>query len=478
MIINFDYKQSTNKLSLTTDDNDLFTRIREHFSVENKGAIFARRYGKFVPRRKYIISPVGTCDIGIYWEIRKYLVTNQILVDINVSSDLVKVLDTKKEVKLSENFNLNLRDYQRDVLNRSLNIGRGVCVLGTGAGKTFITAALVESYFQSYSNKDTFKCLIIVPDLGLVTQTYNEFNNCGTTFKLTKWTGRTTPDFTANVIICNTGIIQSQFEENEFLKFVDLLIVDEVHKAKASNELSKIISKIKTNNRFGFTGTLPEDQIDKWNIVGKFGPVIFEKNSYELRSENFLVNASVKVLDITYKQRPTNLTDNAYRDELTFIYDNQYRNEVIKTVCQRLSNNTLILVNHIEHGVSLYNFLSQLEGKQVYFIRGEVDVVERDRIKSLMESSNNIICVAISAIFSTGVNIKNLHNIVFAAGGKSFVRTVQSIGRGLRQHESKNKLTIIDICDNLKYGKEHCIKRCEIYDREKIEYSFKTIIQP
>jgi len=104
-------------------------------------------------------------------------------------------------------------------------------------------------------------------------------------------------------------------------------------------------------------------------------------------------------------------------------------------------------------------------------------VEERDKIKKIMEKDSNVVCVAISAIFSTGINIKNLHNIIFASGGKSFIRTVQSIGRGLRKHASKNKLIIFDICDRLRYGVRHCEKRKEIYEREKIKYTDTNIVE-
>lgn len=227
MNIIFDYKHNTDKLNFICDDIDFFNQVRENFSVENKGAVFARRRGMFVARRKYIITPTGACDLGMYWDIRKYLIQQQIVAEISISDSLQKALDSNNNFSLSEDFNLTLRDYQRDVIEKSLRIGRGVCVLGTGAGKTFITAALIESFFRSTNNKNTFKCLLIVPDLGLVTQTYNEFLNFGVTFKTTRWTGSITPDLTANVLICNTGILQSRFADNEFLKFVDLLIVDE-----------------------------------------------------------------------------------------------------------------------------------------------------------------------------------------------------------------------------------------------------------
>jgi superfamily II DNA or RNA helicase len=478
MSITFDYNNSTTKLLIRTEDKDLFSRIREHFSVEKQGAKFAKRFSRFAPTRQYMITPTGICELGLFWEIKNFLIEKQILVPVEITPKLKSILSDDKVIEFYNNFKFELRDYQKDVIKNALSLGRGTCVLGTGAGKTFVTAALIENYFQSANNKNTFKCLVIVPDLGLVTQTYDEFLNCGSTFKLTKWSGKCKPDLTANVIICNIGILQSQFDKNEWVKFVDLLIVDECHKIKLDNKISKMITKLKTYHKYGFTGTLPEEQIDKWSIIGKFGPVIYEKSSFELRNEDFLVNVAVKVLDITYSQRIPRISDNEYRDELAFLQENSFRNEIICKICNKLTNNTLILVNHIQHGEILHEIMSKLQDKRVFFIKGEVDVVERDKIKVIMENSDNIICIAISAIFSTGVNIKNLHNIVFAAGGKSFVRTVQSIGRGLRKHDTKSSLVIIDIADNLKYGNAHSIKRQSIYTTEKIKYTKKVILQP
>lgn len=474
-MISFDIIKSSGKLKFTCEDSDLFEKIRENFSVENTAARFARRYSRFAPRRKYAITASGSCELGMYWLIRQYMIQEQINVDINISSNLKEVLDVGTNNPLYDKFEFSLREYQEDVIKKSLKLGRGTCVLGTGAGKTFTTAALIENYFQNCKDKDTFKCIMLVPDLGLVTQTYEEFLNCGTTFKLTKWTGKMKPDLTANVIICNIGIVQSRFEESDWMKYVDLLIVDECHKVKSDNKISKIISKIKTPNKYGFTGTLPEDNLDKWSIIGKLGPVIYEKSSYELRVEDYLANVEVKIINLSYKYSPVYDGVNGYRSELEFIYESERRNLFLQKLLTKLENNSLILVNHIKHGEALLEYLQSIKGKDVYFIRGEVEVEERDKIKKIMEQRNNVICIAISAIFSTGVNIKNIHNIIFAAGGKSFIRTVQSIGRGLRKHSSKNRLTIFDICDQLRYGIRHCDKRKQIYDKEKIKYVEKDI---
>jgi superfamily II DNA or RNA helicase len=473
-MIQFDYKKSTpkqpGKLIIRCSDTDLFEHIREHFSVENTGARFARRYARFAPRRKYVITPTGTCELGLYWEVRQYLIKKQINEPVETTDALTKALKVGLDTEMVHDFKFTLRNYQEEVIKKAIKLGTGTCVLGTGAGKTFTTAALIENFFRASNDKDTFKCLMLVPDLGLVTQTYDEFLNCGTTYKLTKWTGKNKPDLTANVIIANIGIIQSRFPDNDWLRHIDLLVVDECHKITAGNKISKIVQQIKTPNKFGFTGTLPEDQLNKWSIIGKLGPVIYEKSSYELRQEDFLTNVNVKIMNINYSPRPHFSGPSGYRDELDYIYNSDRRNNILQKLISKLNNNTLILVNHIIHGEILEEYLRKIEGKRVYFIQGEVDVEERERIKRIMENETNVICIAISAIFSTGVNVKNIHNIIFAAGGKSFIRTVQSIGRGLRKHDAKEKLIIFDVCDLLNYGMAHCDKRKSIYDKEKIHY--------
>jgi len=480
-MITFDYTKTNRKLIVKCEDINIYENLREYFSVEDKNAAFIqRRFGSRrikLPTRKYAITPTGLCDLGLFWEIKKYLIANQITNNIVLTEKLKEVLNCGSTYPIFKEFNLKLRDYQEEVIEKAIKTGWGTCVLGTGAGKTLTTAALIENYYRNSRNSTTFKCIMIVPDLGLVQQTYDEFISSGITFKITKWTGNNKPDLTSNVIICNIQILLSQFKDNEWVKYVDLLVVDECHKVKSSNEISKIISAIKTNNRYGFTGTLPENYMDKWFIIGKLGPILYEKNSHELRLESYLTNVEVKILKLNYKAPIIeNITDSEYRNELNFLYTHEKRNKFIGQLSNKLNNNTLILVNHIIHGENLLEVVKNTcTNKKVFFIRGDVEIEEREKIKKLMESSNDVICIAISAIFSTGVNIKNLHNILFVSGGKSFIRTVQSIGRGLRLHKDKNKLIIIDLSDNLHYGNKHSEKRKQIYNTEKITYTEKDI---
>jgi superfamily II DNA or RNA helicase len=149
---------------------------------------------------------------------------------------------------------------------------------------------------------------------------------------------------------------------------------------------------------------------------------------------------------------------------------------VICKLCSNIDNNSLLLVDRIEHGVMLEQELKRsLKNKIVYFIRGEVEVDQREKIRKMMEVRHDIVCVAISKIFSTGINIKNLHYIMFCSGGKAKVKIVQSIGRGLRKHDTKDKLIIIDLADQLHYGKQHMNKRIKLYDSENFKYDYQQI---
>lgn len=456
-------------------------KIRSIFSVPNDTAKFARfRTNSYVQQRLHAITPTGRFDPCLYYEIRKYINDNNIDVSINKTDTFIKQVYPRYNTTMKGELSLKLRDYQENIVNNCLSMGRGTVVLATAGGKTLTIASLVSNIHRI---TNSLKCLIIVPDLMLVNQTFSDFKEYGTPFSTSRWTGSHELDLSSHVIIANAGILQSDKSDTSWTEHVDLLIVDEVHKVRKNNKINKIIKKIKTPHKFGFTGTMPESLLDQWNITGKIGPIIYEKNSYDLRKEEYISKVVVQVLQLEYKDKVKKSSTSFnpsinYRKEIDFLVKSEYRNRVITKLCETFDNNALILVDFIDHGETLYEILSQsISGKQIYFIRGDVDLEERDKIKQQMETDNNIICIAVSKIFSTGVSIKNLHYIAFAGGGKAKIKIIQSIGRGLRQHKNKDKVVIFDIADQLHYGQLHSEKRLQIYNSENIKYKITALAE-
>lgn len=474
-MIKFEYLPNRRICRVT---GDKFNEIREHFSIKNKNAFFMKRFGRrFVNDRIYCITPTGLFETGMFYELLRHIKANyddEIEYDDKIKQVIKPTISN--DIQPYNDLSLKLRDYQHETVSQALKYGRGIIKVGTGGGKTLTIASLISTFYKLQSK---MKVLLIVPDLTLVDQTFKDFVSYNVPFKATRWTGSIEPDLTADVIIANIGILQSRFEEFPWLVDVDMLIVDECHKLKKGNKVCKLISDIKTNHKFGLTGTLPDDKVDEWNIIGKLGIVFFEKSSYDLRLENYLTNAEIKIVEIEYKDKVIYVPNtNKFKTELDFIYASKYRNNIIAALSKLNEFNTLILVNHISHGQELHRVLTdKLPNKKVYFIRGEVEVEDRAKVIQEMESNNNVVCIAISAIFSTGVNIKNLHTIIFASGGKSFIRIIQSIGRGLRLNENKQKLTIYDLTDRLQYSLQHSSRRKEIYAQEKIMFKELKMVE-
>ena len=461
--------------------SNLLPLIREQFSVINPTYGKNKFANQFAPKRLYAITPTGKFDIGLYKNIIDFLQQE----GYNLSEIKSNIADyfnpSFKNYNISE-LNLSLRDYQRESISAALNHGRGVVVLPTGAGKTLAIATLINSIFINNKN---FKFLVIVPTLQLITQTYSDLLEYGIdTSIITKWSGEDTPNFECNIIIAGLQILQSQHNNHlDLLKNINVLIVDECHKLRKKNEFNNIIKLITTPNKFGFTGTMPPELLDQWNIIGKLGPILYEKQSILLRENKQITNINIQILVFDYVNKPSLSSPNsfhptkAFEEEAEFLTNSEGRNNKIASLCKNTDKNTLIVVERIVHGELLFNKIKlHTPNKQVFFIQGSVDVSIREEIRALMEKEHNIICIAISKVFAEGINIKNLHYIIFAASGKAKVKILQTIGRGVRLHPLKNMLYIFDIADNLRYGNKHLKERIKLYEAEKIYYK-KTEIQ-
>lgn len=459
-------------------DTTFLAIIREHFSIANPS--YNKSYTfRFAPRRIYAITASGKFDIGMYDEILKFI--KQEGFDVSINNDTDFFLQYKP---LYINYTIptlkyKLRDYQHNSVTAALNHGRGVVVLPTAAGKTLTIATLICSMPNFYDKN--FRCLIIVPTLQLIHQTYADFidYNIPSMF-ISKWSGDDIPDLNSKIIIAGLHILQSQYENNlDYLKNINAVIIDECHKIRKGNIINNILKTIDTPNKFGFTGTMPPDMIDQWNIIGKIGPILYKEESINLRNNKQISNLIIQILIFNYYNTPiftrsNNNPTQMYEEESNFIINSSERNDKIKTICEKTDKNTLILIERIKHGEILFECIKQTcLTKEVFFIQGSVDVEVREKIRGLMETKDNIVCIAISKVFAEGISVNNLHYIIFAASKKAKIKILQSIGRGLRLHASKKMLIVFDIADNLRYGKKHLKERIKLYESEKIQY--KTV---
>lgn len=478
MNVLFDFDSVARKPQIVSE---YLSEIREYFSVEDKAMAFMRRkFGRNMPVRKYAITNKGHFELPFYEQIKQEIQIKFPSIKIRLSEKFKQISNIPNLASKIYNLNLQPRDYQQDSAKSALEKGYGVIVLPTSAGKTLVIALMANSILK----ETNLKVLILVPDIQLVQQTYQDFLDYGIDSSLlSKWTGSYRFQDT-RIVIANNQILLSEKQDKNVLQNFGVVINDECHKLSTAVKISKLVKNIKTKHKFGFTGSLPENKFDVWSINRIFGPVIYHKKSIELREDKFISKVRVVGLEIEYKNvpqftKPSMAEPTAgYEEETTWLHTNQYRNSIIAKLINNLQTNTLVLVDRIVHGEHLLEYLKTNTDKRIYFIQGSVEVEEREKMRQVMEESHGIVCIAISKIFSTGISIKNLHNIVFAAIGKARIKIIQSIGRSLRLHHSKQMATIFDIADvSLTYGYKHYEERKRLYLAEKIPIITNTLVE-
>ena len=386
----------------------------------------------------------------------------------------IKIDDSAREIYQPTNLlNLEIQEefgekvmryYQKESLERAKKNGRGILVMGTGAGKSLVIASLIQSFLKK--NPDA-KILLTVPQVNLVTQYMGDFEDYECTFKVSPWYGSHEIDKSASVYLVTHSMLNSRYKtESKWINEVNMVISDEVHTVSEKSGIAHIVSKINTPNKFGFTGTLSKEETDRWHSIGAYGNVIYKKSAMELREEKFLTGCTV--FGIRIEHPVSGRMD--YISECSYISNSASRNNRIAEIINLRKGNFLILVNYIQHGENLLESCKKSHPtKKVYFVTGDTPDDERERIRKEMEQRDDCVLIAISKIFSTGVNITNLPNIILAMGGKAYIRLVQTIGRGLRLHENKTRLCIFDVYDSLKYSFSHFQDRKEIYAEEGIK---------
>ena len=268
--------------------------------------------------------------------------------------------------------------------------------------------------------------------------------------------------------------------DRSFFEDYEVVIGDEAHLFKSKSLISIMTKAHHAKYRFGFTGTLDGTQTHKWVLEGVFGP------SYKIiRTAELMAQGHLSKLDITclvLKHNPQIFA--TYEDEVQFIITHEKRNNFIKNLALDLKGNTLILFSRVEaHGKPLYELIDEAKkgDRKIFFVHGGVDTEERELVREITEREENAIIVASYGVFSTGINIRNLHNVVFASPSKSRIRNLQSIGRVLRKGKNKTKAMLYDISDDCthksrrNYTLNHLIERIKVYNEEKFNYDIINV---
>ncbi|NDB82783.1 MAG: DEAD/DEAH box helicase [Alphaproteobacteria bacterium] len=362
------------------------------------------------------------------------------------------------------------RDYQIDAVYDALRYNRKLLISPTASGKSLMIYSIVRYFVEKDHN-----ILLIVPTTSLVEQMYKDFEDYGWNaeeycHKIYSGKEKTT---NKNVVITTWQSIYNL--PRSFFENFDVVIGDEAHQFKSKSLVGIMTKMDNTKYRFGFTGTLDGSQTHKWVLEGLFGPSYKVTQTKELIEKGYLSKLQIKVLLLKHNQHQFN----EYEEEIQYIITHDKRNNFIKNLSLDLKGNTLILFNRVEtHGQPLYEMInnSAAKDRKIFFVYGGVDAEEREKVREITEKENDAIIVASYGTFSTGINIKNLHNIVFASPSKSRVRNLQSIGRVLRKGENKNKAILYDIADDITYKSKknytlnHLIERIKIYNEEKFNY--------
>ena len=376
-------------------------------------------------------------------------------------------------------------DYQVNTVSYAINHKRALLLSPTSSGKSLMIYALVVWLLKTIGRK----ILIIVPTTSLVEQLYKDFedyttgSSCGYNSDLTHRIYAGKDKNTDCPIVITTWQSIYKLKKDWFNQF-GAVIGDEAHNFKAKSLTSILTKMTDCEYKFGFTGTLDGTQTHKLVLEGLFGTVHNVTTSKELMDADLIAQLHIEAITLGYTDEEKKLVKGMlYADEIDWLVKCQKRNDFICNLALTRDSNTLILYQFVQkHGEKLFKYLKEkTTDRPVFFVSGEIKTEVREEIRAITEKSENAIIVASYGTFSTGINIRNLHNIIFSHPVKSRIRNLQSVGRGLRKCDNKSKATLFDISDDLSWKKNknyslrHFLERVKIYNSEKFDYKLRKI---
>jgi len=469
-------------LQLTDCDQSVASELSEYYTFEVPGAKFmpavkARRWdGKI----RMLNRTNGEINAGLYWSIKKFCMERGY--GIHVEDGPYGVPQTINKVNHMETMKwistLGLpfapRDYQYDAVCHAIKFKRSILISPTGSGKSLIIYMLMRWYLENHDKK----VLLIVPTTSLVEQMAKDFTEYGFDSELFHKIYSGKDKETNKRIIITTWQSIYKLSPKWFEDF-GCIFGDEVHGFK-SKSLSSIMNKsYNAEYRFGTTGTLDGTQVHKLVLEGLFGPVHRVTTTATLQEKKQLASLDIDIILLQHlKEDGDRLHGCSYQEEIDFLVSHNKRNNFIRNLAISLDGNTLVLFNLVDkHGKVLRDLIEDKmpEGRKLFYVSGETKTTDREAVRSIIESQTDSITLASLGTFSTGINIRNIHNIIFASPSKSQIRVLQSIGRGLRLSDDGRTTKLYDIADDLKskgkpnFTLRHSVERIKIYNSEQFK---------
>jgi len=482
--------EKKNEVYITVDcDSGVQREISEFFTFYVPGYKFMPAFRNRMWDGKIRLFSQKTKEIyfGLYPYIKAFAEERGYVVvagkDVEIDNKVDREVVTKFSNSLGQKF--EARDYQIDAIFHSLKRNRTLLVSPTASGKSFIIYSLIRYYTHLIKEESNNRILLIVPTTSLVEQMYTDFESYGWNVKKNchrLYSGYSNQ--TDKKVLISTW--QSLYKlPKEYFEQFGVVFGDEAHLFK-SKSLTEIMTKLTDcKYRIGLTGTLDGAHTHKLVLEGLFGAVNKVTTTKKLMDKNQLSNLVVRCLILKHTEANCKIVSKGkYQDEIDYLVSSTPRNNFIRNLALKLKGNTLILFQLVEkHGKNLQQIIKDKaeEGRKIFYIYGGVDTEEREQARAIVEKEDNAIIVASYGTFSTGINIKNLHNIIFASPSKSRIRNLQSIGRGLRLGDNKVNATLYDISDDLiykskeNYTLKHFQERINIYTEEEFDYEIHNI---
>ena len=470
-------KKNEVHLILSDIEPSVSQELADFFTFEVPGAKFMPMYRNRIWDGKIrLFSPAtGEIYVGLLSYVKKFCDSNGISyiieegvendkhVDHKISGGFIKSLKPKSKGK-----SLKVRDYQINAVAHAVARDRALLVSPTASGKSLVIYSLVR-YYQMMG----MRTLILVPTTSLVEQMYTDFEDYG-------WSSGTycqkiyqghDRKVTKDVVISTWQSLYKM--PKSYFKDFGCVIGDEAHLFKAKS-LTNIMTKLhQCKYRFGLTGTLDGTQTHQLVLEGLFGAVEKVVSTKELIDKKTLANLKIKCIILRHSNIKERMT---YAEELDYIVTNEKRVDFVCNLLRHLNGNTLCLFQLVEkHGKILYDRIGE---DNAFFVYGATSAEQREEIRAIVDKSDNSTTIASYGTFSTGINIRNIHNIVLASPSKSKIRVLQSIGRGLRTSSSKDSVLIFDIADDLgrdNYTLRHFTERLNIYNEEQFDYEISKV---